>query len=664
MIRSLRRDDELFSPALAVVRWQVIDPRLRKGTFKAFDCVSLCEKYVSFEEINSAIISGELVLKRAGEPLHSAAEQNDPALDARLTAAKRALRDIAQLQRKLGVSFSSAYKITIDSLSEEERAKFPALSTVYRYEATHRQELPILRGNKNKGNRKPRFSDKVVELICDLANSHFLKPQSPWTLDDLAAYVNRLAREYGYLPSNCFVGRSFIAKTIYENESVDPEESRMHPSVVRAAKSIAKKRIRVFWPFERVEQDAVHLPFVISTPYGPSSNVWLIHAIDCSTGAVVGWHLFIGSPNVSESLRCVEKILFPKRKFFEAMGINMPFDLFGTPSLMVFDNGPEVRAGRMQQLVRLGTSVMHCRAHEANGKPFVERLNRSLKEALQLLPGTTRMDNKDGARDPLEMGDKLMNLEELERWIVRWYYEVWGRNELKRHLRTDFEDRVRNGHSPNERWQRMTEELGFATQFSPSLKEWRMTLYKHERRTLNRKTGVTYDTFNYKGENIDYLLKKYGNTEVTVLADPDDYRRVFVVDGENGPLVELVEEYVSETTPAMTFDEAKATVPVKRKSTDPVAAKYQADVQAVSVANVGFQTRKRKAKSRVEQNREVTQKTRAEHAVARAAANPLGTTSRPVGDAGSTESMAAPPSLYEDVQALPVVDRKTGEGRP
>lgn len=664
MTHSLRPDDELFSPATATVKWQVIDPRPRKGLLKVFECDALCDKYVSFEEINSAIVSGELVLKRAGTPLHSAAAQDDPELDARLSAAEGALRDIAHLQRKLGVSFSAAYRMTVDALAAEERAKFPALSTVYRYESTKRQGLPLLRGDKNKGNRTPRYPNKIVELICDSANSMFLKTDSPWTLDDLTRYVNGIAHSHGYLPTKDRISRHFVAKTVFENLSVDPEMERMHPSLVRAAKSVAKKRVRVFLPFERVEQDAVHLPFVVSTPYGPSSNVWLIHAIDCSTGAVVGWHLFVGSPNVSESLRCVERILFPKRELFDAMGIHMPFDIFGTPSLMVFDNGPEARAERMQKLVRLGTSVMHCRAREANGKPFVERLNRSLKEAIQLLPGTTRKDNQDGARDPLEMGDKLMNLGELERWIVRWYYEVWGRHELKRHLRTDFDDLVKYGNTPNERWQRMTGELAFAIPMSPSRTQWRMTLYDHGRRTLSRKTGITYENFNYKGENLDYLLRKYGTTEVMVLADPDDYRRVFVVDGENNPLVELVEEYVSETSPAMTFEAAKAAFPVKERSPDAVANQFRADVQAASIANVGFETRKPKRKSKAEQNREVTQKVRADLAVARAAANPLGAPTRPAGNVVSTESLTVGSSVYEDAEALPVVDRKTGEGRP
>jgi hypothetical protein len=39
---------------------------------------------------------------------------------------------------------------------------------------------------------------------------------------------------------------------------------------------------------------------------------------------------------------------------------------------------------------------MHCKSRHAHGKPFIERLNRSLKEALETLPGCTRLDAVDG----------------------------------------------------------------------------------------------------------------------------------------------------------------------------------------------------------------------------------------------------------------------------
>ena len=212
----------------------------------------------------------------------------------------------------------------------------------------------------------------------------------------------------------------------------------MDPKLVAAAKSKAPNRIVATFPFERVEQDAVHLPFAVITPHGPASNIYLIHAIDCCTGMVVGWYLMVGAPSESDGLKCVESILFSKESKLKALGLCYDFDIYGTPHKLIFDNGPEARGERMTKLRCLNIDPMHCKSRHAHGKPFIERLNRSLKEALQTLPGCTRLNGKDGERDPVKLGDNLMTLEALEQWVVRWYFESWGNTVLKRHLRTDF----------------------------------------------------------------------------------------------------------------------------------------------------------------------------------------------------------------------------------
>src|SRR5690606_21177331 len=201
---------------------------------------------------------------------------------------------------------------------------------------------------------------------------------------------------------------------------------RMDPKQVPASKSVARTRIMVQAPFDRVEQDAVHLPFVIDTPEGPFSNVYLVHAIDCCTSMPLGRRLVIGSPAQSDGLRCIESILFSKKTAFERLGLKPSFDVFGTPHQLVLDNGPETRGERMRKLPALGIDIKHCKARHPHEKPFIERLNRSLKEALETLPGCTRLDGKDGQRDPGRLGEGCMTAMELERWIGGGYYEGWA----------------------------------------------------------------------------------------------------------------------------------------------------------------------------------------------------------------------------------------------
>jgi putative transposase len=373
---------------------------------------------------------------------------------------------------------------------------------------------------------------------------------------------------------------------------------------------------------------------------------------------VVGWALKVGSPNASDGLRCVESLVFPKRAAWSSLQLEYDFEIHGTPHLLVFDNGPEARNERMQRLVRLGVDVMHCRSHAAHGKPFIERLNRAFKEALQLLPGCTRMDGVDGARDPVALGDELMTVEELERWLVRWYYEDWAHRPLKRHLRSDFANPVKLGHTPAERWRRMTGELAYAVPLSPSLSDWRMTLYDHEFRTLGRKTGITYSGFNYRGEHLPYLIDKYGERQVKVLANPDDFRQVFVDDGDDRPLVPLTEEFADESTPAYSFKDAEN---LRKASKEPppgadTRQKFRGDVQARAIESTPARTRK---KTKAERNKDVADRSRADQAVRRAVAAPLATAvSQPHATAPATPTME-----IDDVAPLPVRSRSSGEVR-
>ncbi|MGE4125636.1 MAG: hypothetical protein AB7E59_10290 [Pusillimonas sp.] len=406
-------------------------------------------------------------------------------------------------------------------------------------------------------------------------------------------------------------------------------------------------------------QDAVHLPFVIRTAHGETTNVYLVHAIDCCTGMPVGWKLVIGSPTESDGLACVESILFSKQQAFSRLGVDASIDVFGTPHQLIFDNGPETRGGRIDRLVRLGIDVMHCKSRHAHGKPFIERLNRSLKEALQTLPGCTRMNGRDGQRDPLKLGDPLMSPNELEQWIVRWYYESWANTVLKRHLRTDFHDARKLGDTPALRWRTMTEQLAYPLPLPPSLAEWRMTLYEHDTRAISRKTGISYKGFNYRGVNLGYLVNKYGETHVRVLVNPDDYRQIFVDEGDGLPLVVLNEEFVDETTPAHSFNymlEALRQAPPEPSQAS-VAERFRHDVHQRAVQSSSKPARKKQ--SRVEKNRAVADAVKQSAALHRAEQNPL---SKPVGpDRLSASVPSAMDFSVDDVAALPVLSRVSGK---
>jgi putative transposase len=657
MTRSLLSNDDLLETGAEKARWQVLDGRPRDGLVKLFDRGTKQDVYRPFVEISLAVADGSIKVLRRGLPLIGAPRQPDPELTSCLTKAMEALRHVKAAQAKYRVSFNQAYEI-VKRKHDGVALIFPLLqsrATLYRYSKAQRNDLPLLRGHKNKGNRIPRYDERIVDLIVSAVNRLFLTPDSSWSLLDIVQYVNDEVHSTQLLHWETRISKAFIRKTIYENNSVDPEIERMNPRLVAAAKSIARNRIIVANPFDRVEQDAVHLPFVVDTPHGVTNDLYLIHAIDCSTGLVLGWYLMIGPPSESHGLKCVESILYSKRSAFERLRFECSLDIFGVPRLIVFDNGPENKGQRMSRLSRLGIDTLHCKSRHAHGKPFIERLNRSLKEALQILKGCTRKDGKDGKRDPVSLGDELMSMEELERWIVRWYYESWANTELKRHLRSDFNDALKLGKTPKARFMRMN-ELGYPMPLSPPRSSWLMALYAHTEKTLSRKSGIFIDGLYYRGDALTYLLKRFGETPVKVLFNPEDYRQIFVFEADDKPLIPLTEEFVDGTTPAYSFADMRAKLKAEGRTNaeDPDKFRFRRDVQA---AAAGAATQKKTA-SRSEKNRKVVQSSRESEARKRGSDMPLKDGPSFV----DQNSKRGPVSFtFDDVEPLDLINRTTGK---
>ncbi|WP_186223233.1 hypothetical protein [Burkholderia gladioli] len=87
------------------------------------------------------------------------------------------------------------------------------------------------------------------------------------------------------------------------------------------------------------------------------------------------------SQNGEDTPACVEMCMAPTKRFKEQDVDHM--NVCGKPDQLVFDDGPEVMASRMQSLKELVVDVKFCKARSGHTKPFIERLNRSLKAALE-----------------------------------------------------------------------------------------------------------------------------------------------------------------------------------------------------------------------------------------------------------------------------------------
>jgi len=674
MISDLRTGDRLAPPGKPDSYVEVLDSRIHAGAIHVFDVEKRESRYVDEAVIRAGISVGSLILHRKGKPRVGIVAQHDnPALHAKVRHLHDALRRIENTQSKLGQSFNAAIPSASEAYVEENAGTlmartFPSRASLYRARQKKSRGLPLLNGDKNKGNQTPRYSKELVEFAQEAIQKHFLVTESKWTVLDLTGYINRESRRRGLHTAKHDISRKFVAAQIHDL-TVDAEYDRMDPLNRVAGKSFAKKRIRAAFPFARIEQDALHLPFVVLTSHGVARNVYLVLAIDVCTGYPVGWHLVIGSPREMDTLLCLEKYLTPsKAACFQQFGIANASNLYGTPAQVIFDNGPENKGGRIVRLELLGVDVKHCKAKEAQGKPYIERLNRALKEALQRLPGCTRFEGKDGMRDPEALGDELMTIDELEKWIVRWLYEGWVNTPLER-LRWDelLVDSVK-GKTPLERLNYMTKEMGYPISMPPPRHEWIAALFERKTCTLSAKTGITLEHgFRYKGEAISYLLAKYGDhAQLQVVYDPDDFRQAYVYEGDDLPLVPLTHEHVRPETPAWTFGEAKARYEsgMEDWETPDDKTQFMRDLDDRVTAN--GKPRKTKSRSKREEDKDTVRRAKDHSALQRAIDSPLS----PVVPFGATPSLN-PFLLTEDLQAavvydddeppLNIVNRTTGE---
>lgn len=206
MMHTLFLNDRLAPPMNHDAYLEVLDPRPRDGCVKVFDAAKREDRYVEVATLTADLYAGKLTLLRAGKPRFSqAAQHSDTKLHDKIHVIKEAMQRIRDFQKQLGVSFAAAYHYAAEAYRDEagpQSEPFPPQSTMYRYRQRELAGLPVLRGDRNKGNRSPRYSQEVINMICTLADLHYLVPQSRWSLKTLTNTVNRAVRG-SLVPLDC-----------------------------------------------------------------------------------------------------------------------------------------------------------------------------------------------------------------------------------------------------------------------------------------------------------------------------------------------------------------------------------------------------------------------------------------------------------------------------
>lgn len=456
----------------------------------------------------------------------------------------------------------------------------------------------------------------------DCAKELFCVTESRFRLTTLTDQINARLRDMcdSKKPPERF-SRKTVRQIIVDEVGPDLDLKRMDPRTRKAVKAVAANRIRPGAPFARVEIDTLHMPVVCRSGGLQLTDVRVMIAICCATSVVLGWRIFVGAPTEQTTLDCIESIINSKREHFKRLGIVCPIDPVGCPLFVILDNGPENLGQRLLRLSVLGMEVHRCPPNSPQLKPFVERFNRSLKTALETLPGFTRFEGKDGERKHPEFErDKLMTFEELERWIVRFFYEKWIHHRLDRFVTADYELRPEKGITPFERWNHYAKEQPFP--LPPSAQAWAMASFLPQTKSLSAKTGVTYDTFQFKGHELRKLISEFGpQANVQVLVNPDDYRYILALSKDGKTWLKLINAEVEANTPAISFEVAKGKrneLLAREGVPHPISKEFDRDLRAASCSDMG-----KKRTKRAQQRIKTTSDHREDAAAKRAEQDPL-----------------------------------------
>jgi len=516
-------------------------------------------------ELRAAMSDGTFVLEGT-RPIGSVAIASET--DAALKVQHRKLLVVDALRRHLsrGATPRAAVSFLIECGLQDSDGKvvlLPSARTMFRWlRETRGGNKTLLPRFDQRGNRKPRYPELLKALILQLTEEYYAQSKSRFSLAAITEEVVRRARANGLLPPRGRVSMKYVRRIVVTLWHPDLDFRRLDPRLAKAVKAVAAERIRVTNVLQRVEMDTVHLPFVVRVHDVIYSTVYLMLAIDCATSVIVSWWFMLATPTTEDTLACVNRMLFSKRKALADLGVKATVDPYGLCVELVVDNGSENRGPRIDNLSSIGINLTRTPANSPQKKPFIERLMRSLKTGLEILPGCTRFNGRDGARTEEALHDKLLTPGQLEAWVVRWIFEEWANKPLQRFVSESYHLEDSPGLTPADRWRHF--EKTQPVPLPPNRAEVAALTYLKAVCGLSPKTGVSLLGFRFRGENLRRLIQEYGpNAKVEVFYDPNDYRFVKVRSLQCGELLVLINDDALVDGPAYTFAQFKATKSAK-----------------------------------------------------------------------------------------------------
>lgn len=324
---------------------------------------------------------GELVMMESAPPIASEVEIDSIAEDDWRVAKTRyeAIKPLLESETSRRAVEARAAEIQVD----------PA--TLYRWLSRYRSVdaisalIPFKRGWRTGRYRISEASEGIIRKVIE---DFYLKPERP-SDQKVVREVHRICDERHIERPSATAIRARINRI--------PERERLRR---RGQAELARNRFHptpgkfpgADYPLAAVQVDhtRVNVMLVDDIHRKPIDRPWVTVAIDVFSRMTVGYYLSFDAPSTTSVCMCLSHAMLPKDEWLLLHGIEGSWPVWGRPTKVHVDNGPDFRSNSLRQSCEMyGIGLEFRPVEQPRYGGHIERLQGTLLREIHDLPGST-----------------------------------------------------------------------------------------------------------------------------------------------------------------------------------------------------------------------------------------------------------------------------------
>lgn len=399
---------------------------------------------------------------------------------------------------------------------------------VNRYKAGGKEALYPKFANSG---RKKKYSYKALELI-EKARKFYLKPG--YSLNKAFQKLRELCEESGVQSPKESSFRWYIYKNTTESDRARKKgrkyyKSHFTPSLKSFQGALFPMQVLQLdntsfdvFPVDEDEREC------LATPY-------MTAAIDCYTRAITGFSVSYFPSSSRTILEVLVQSILPKKNYVNVYETQHEWAIEGFPVVILVDNGMDYRSKALKHFCKKYDIIIEfVPLRTPRYKAYMEQWFNVLKNAMmqESIPGLRptlkqRIDNPDLKPEK----EAVLTLQEIETWLHKWIVDDY-------HFSNQYDDHVLAPSLKLKDSRDGRTDLIFPTPREPprnarAIDDLYLATLSKETRTLTR-NGVQWVYLKYNNKELAEIYKIRGSSEVTILRDKRDVRRIWVINPTTG----------------------------------------------------------------------------------------------------------------------------------